>query len=102
MPVAATLIGDHGVRAVLNIDMATERRGTATLDGRHHLQLVRLTWPVFALRHAARGRGSYRDLQRGRDMAGGRYPSVSLLFPLGLLRGSDSRSSALSMPAIIR
>ena len=38
----------------------------------------------------------------GRDMAGGRYAvGCSFLFLLGLLRGSDSKSSGLSMPAIM-
>jgi hypothetical protein len=40
-PVAAAIVGDDGVRAVLAArDMAAERRRAAALDGRHHLQLV--------------------------------------------------------------
>ena len=41
MPVAAGIVGDDGVRALLTtLDMPAERRSTAALDGRHHLQLV--------------------------------------------------------------
>ena len=41
MPVAAGIVGDGGVRALLTaLDMPAERRGTAALDRRHHLQLV--------------------------------------------------------------
>src|SRR5580700_8109760 len=40
MPVAAGIVGDAFVRAVLAaLDMAAERRGPAGLDRRHHLQL---------------------------------------------------------------
>ena len=46
MPVAAAVVGDDGVRAVLAArDMAAERRGAAALDGRHHLQLVEADVP---------------------------------------------------------
>jgi hypothetical protein len=41
MPVAAAVIGDDRVGAAFaSRDMAAERRGAATLDGRHHLHLV--------------------------------------------------------------
>ena len=41
MPVAARVVGDLGVRAVLAArDMSAERRRAAALDRRHHLQLV--------------------------------------------------------------
>ena len=41
MPVAAGVVGDAGVRAVLAArDMAAERRRAAALDRRHHLQLA--------------------------------------------------------------
>jgi hypothetical protein len=37
----AGIVGDDGVRALLTtLDMPAERRSTAALDGRHHLQLV--------------------------------------------------------------
>ena len=40
MPVAAGIVGDARMGAVLAaLDMAAERRGPATLDRRHHLQL---------------------------------------------------------------
>src|SRR3954464_9021931 len=41
MPVAAAVVGDDGVRAVLAArDMAAERRRAATLDRRHDLELA--------------------------------------------------------------
>ena len=41
MPVAAGVVGDDGVRALLAaFDMPAECRRAAALDGRHHLQLV--------------------------------------------------------------
>jgi hypothetical protein len=41
MPVAAAVVGDDGVGAVLATrHMAAERHRAAALDGRHHLQLV--------------------------------------------------------------
>ena len=82
--------------------MAAERRGAATLDRTHDLHLTEADVsgvgapprrPVVA--------EDIRDLQRrtrhDRRYAGG----WSLLFFLGLLRGCDSRSSGLSMPAIM-
>jgi hypothetical protein len=103
MPVAATIVGDDRVGAVLAArDMAAERRGAAVLDRRHDLHLAETDVsgvgapprrPVVA--------EDIRDLQRrtrhDRRYAGG----WSLLFFLGLLRGCDSRSSGLSMPAIM-
>src|SRR5476651_638587 len=43
VPVAAAIVGDDGVSALLVLatrDMAAEGCRTATLDGRHHLQLA--------------------------------------------------------------
>src|SRR4029077_14577351 len=41
MPVAATVVRDLGVRALLAArDMSAERRGAAALDRRHRLQLA--------------------------------------------------------------
>ena len=41
MPIAAAVVGDRRVRAVLTArDMAAERRRAAALDRRHHLQLA--------------------------------------------------------------
>ena len=67
----------------------------------------RLTWPALALRHVAPwSRKISATSSIGRDMAGGRYAggwSLRLfsLALLGFLRGCDSRSSGLSMPAIM-
>jgi hypothetical protein len=48
VPVAAAVIGDDGVRAVLAArDMAAERRGAAALDRTHHLHLVEADVPRF-------------------------------------------------------
>jgi hypothetical protein len=42
MPIAAGVVGDDGVRALLTtLDMAAERRRTAALDRRHHLELAK-------------------------------------------------------------
>ena len=41
MPIAAAVVGDDSIGAVLTArDMAAERHRAAALDGRHHLQLV--------------------------------------------------------------
>jgi hypothetical protein len=41
MPVAAAVVGDAAVAAVLTaLDMATESGGAASLDGRHDLELA--------------------------------------------------------------
>ena len=63
----------------------------------------RLTWPVLALRHAAPwSRKIPATSNAGRDTAVGGYAGGgSFRFFLGFLRGCDSRSSGLSMPAII-
>ena len=62
----------------------------------------RLTWPALARRHAAPwSRKISATSSAGRDMAAGYAGGWSLLFFLGLLRGCDSRSSGLSMPAIM-
>ena len=46
MPVAAAIVGDDRVRAVLAArDMAAERRGTAALDRTHDLHLVEADVP---------------------------------------------------------
>jgi hypothetical protein len=67
----------------------------------------RLTCPALARRHAAPwSRKIFATSSTGRDMAAGRYAGgwsfllFSLAF-LGFFRGCDSRSSGLSMPAII-
>src|SRR5438477_2021171 len=48
MTIAAGVVGNLGVAALLvlaTLDMPAERRGTAALDGRHHLQLVEADVP---------------------------------------------------------
>src|SRR6266850_1997925 len=63
----------------------------------------RLTWPALARRHAAPwSRKMSATSSAGRDTAPGRYAGGGffLLF-LGLLRGCDSRSSGLSIAAIM-
>ena len=64
---------------------------------------LRLTCPALALRHAAPwSRKISATSSAGRDMAAGCYAvGRSLLLLLGLLRGCDSRSSGLSMLAIM-
>ena len=94
-----------GVRAVLAArDMAAERRRAAALDGRHHLQLVEAD----VARHwraatPPRGRGRYPrpPALDGTQLASRYAGGWSFLLFLGLLRGCDSRSSGLSMPAIM-
>ena len=66
----------------------------------------RLTCPALARRHAAPwSRKISATSSAGRDMTGRYAGGWSLLFFLGLflgfLRGRDSRSSGLSMPAIM-
>ena len=63
----------------------------------------RLTWPALARRHAAPwSRKISATSSAGRDMAAGRYAGGwSFLLFFGFLRGCDSRSSGLSMPAIM-
>jgi hypothetical protein len=63
----------------------------------------RLTWPALALRHAAPwSRKISATSSNGRDIAAGGYAgSGSFRLVLGFLRGSASRSSGLSMFAIM-
>ena len=63
----------------------------------------RLTCPALALRHAAPwSRKISATSSSGRDMTAGRYAGGwSFLLLLGFLRGCDSRSSGLSMLAIM-
>jgi len=62
----------------------------------------RLTCAALALRHAAPwSRKISATSSTGRDTAVSRYAgSWAFLLLLGFLRGNDSRSSGLSMPAI--
>lgn len=67
------------------------------------LSWPRLTWPALALRHAAPwSRKISATSSAGRDTAAGRYAGGWLfLLGLGFLRGCDSRSSGLSIAAIM-
>ena len=83
--------------------MAAERRRAAALDRTHDLHLAEADVagigapprrPVVA--------EDIRDLQRWTRHGRGRYAGGwSFRLLLGLLRGCDSRSSGLSMPAIM-
>jgi hypothetical protein len=54
VPVAAGVVGDERVRAVLAArDMAAERCRAAALDADITFNWSRLTWPALAERHAA-------------------------------------------------
>ena len=104
MPVAAAVIGDDGVRTVLAArHMAAKRRRAAALDGRHHLQLVEAD--VAGIGTSPRRPWSRKisaTSSAGRDMAAGGYAGCgAFLLLLGLLRDCVSRSSGLSMLAIM-
>src|SRR5437879_2088402 len=105
MPIAAAVVGNNSVRAILAArDVPAERHRAAALDRAHDLQLVEADVPGIGTppRRPVVAK-DIRDLQRGmghgrrRRYAGG----WSFLLFLGFLRGSDSRSSGLSMPAIM-
>jgi len=72
---------------------SAERHRAAALDRTHDLQLVEAD---------VSGIGQTPRRPAGRNMAAGRYAGGwSFLLFLGFLRGWDSRSSGLSMPAIM-
>ena len=77
--------------------------GAAALDGRHHLQLVEADVAgIGTSPRRAVVAEDIRNLQRRTDMAAGGYAGCgALLPPLGLLRDCVSRSSGLSMLAIM-
>src|SRR6266704_3602352 len=101
------LIGDGGddrVGATLAArHMAAERRRAAALDRRHHLHLVEADVSgIGATPRRPVVAEDIRDLQRWTGHAAGCYAGGwSFLFFLSFLRGCDSRSSGLSMPAIM-
>jgi hypothetical protein len=75
MPVAAGIIGDAFMRAVLaTLDVSAERRGPATLDRRHHLQLGEADVPGVSLAPrrpmGAKDVGDLRTAIRGPRHAG--------------------------------
>ena len=87
-------------------DMAAERGCAATLDRTHDLHLAEADVSGVGRRHAAPwSRKISATSSAGRDMTAGRYADgwsfLLLLLLLGFLRGCDSRSSGLSMPAIM-
>ena len=115
MPVAAGVVGDDGVRALLaTLDMPAERRRAAALDGRHHLQLVEAD--VTGIGRTPRRpvvAEDIRDLQLWTGHCGGLRRRVlraglSVFFGwtfcwrfLRFLRGCASMSSGLSTLAIM-
>ena len=104
VPVAATVVRDLGVRALLAArDMAAKCCRAATLDRTHDLQLAETDVAgIGAPPHRPWSRKISATSSAGRDTAPSRYAGGwSFLLFLGLLRGCDSRSSGLSMPAIM-
>ena len=92
------------VRTVLAArHMAAKRRRAAALDGRHHLQLVEADVAGLARRHAAPwSRKISASSSAGRDTAAGGYAGCgAFMLLLGFLRDCVSRSSGLSMLAIM-
>ena len=81
VPVAATVVGDRGVGAVLTArDVSAEGRGAAVLDGAHHLELEQAD--VTAVGMTPRGpvvAEDIRDLQSWTDHFG-RYAGGSSFF----------------------
>ena len=105
VPVTAAIVGDDGVSALLVLaarHMAAERRRAAALDGAHHLHQVEAdVTDVGAPPRRSVVAEDIRDL-KGRTGHGAGYAGGWSLRPfLGFLRGCDSRSSGLSMPAIM-
>ncbi len=102
----ARIIGDQRVGAVLVLaarDMAAERCRAAVLDRRHHLELAEADMAGIGLAPCrSMAAEDIRDLQRWTGQDVGRYAGGwSFRLFLGFLRGCDSRSSGLSMPAIM-
>src|SRR5260221_14246347 len=99
MSIAARVIGDLRIAALLVLaarDMAAERC-------RHHLELAEADMAGIGLAPCwSVAAQDIRDLQRWTGQDVGRYAG-GWSFPLFLdfLRGCDSRSSGLSMPAIM-
>ena len=84
--------------------MAAKRRRAAALDRADiTFNWSRLTWPALARRHAAPwSRKISATSSAGRDMAAGGYAGCgAFLLLLGFLRDCVSRSSGLSMLAIM-
>src|SRR5882672_9690187 len=99
VPIAAAIVGDLRVRAVLAApDMAAERRCAAALDRTHDLHLAEADMAALALRHAAPwSRKISATSSNRRDMAAMRSaglccPSLGFLGLLTRLRQSVKRA----------
>ena len=106
MSIAARVIGDLRIAAVLVLaarNMAAERCRAAVLDRRHHLELAEADMAGIGLAPCrSMAAEDIRDLQRWTGQDVGRYAGGwSFRLFLDFLRGCDSRSSGLSMPAIM-
>src|SRR5258707_15218012 len=104
MSIAARVIGDLRIAAVLVLaarHMAAERCRAAVLDRRHHLELAEADMAGIGLTPCrSMVAEDIRDLQRWTGQDVGRYAGGWSFRLLGFLRGCDSRSSGLFMPAI--
>src|SRR5882762_2495054 len=106
MPVTTGVVGDLRMAALLVLaarDMAAERRRAAVLDRRHHLELAEADMAGIGLTPCrSMAAEDIRNLQRWTGQDVGRYAGGwSFRLFLDFLRGCDSRSSGLSMPAIM-
>jgi hypothetical protein len=110
MPVAAGVVGNLGVAAVLVLtacDMTPERSRAAALDRRHHLELAEADVAGIGLTPCrSMAAENIRDLQRraghgGRLLCRRRVLLTASGFLPGFLRGCDRRSSGLLMLAIM-
>src|SRR5260370_42662991 len=106
MPVTTGVVGDLGMAAVRVLaarDMAAERCRAAVLDRRHHLELAGADMAGIGLAPCwSVAAQDIRGLQRWTGPDVGRYAGGwSFRLFLGFLRGCASRSSRLSMPAIM-
>ncbi len=106
MSIAARVIGDLRIAAVLVLaarNMAAERCRAAVLDRRHHLELAEADMAGIGLApRRSMAAEDIRNLQRWTGQDVGRYAGGwSFRLFLDFLRGCDSRSSGLSMPAIM-
>src|SRR4030088_1647022 len=104
MPVAAAVVRDDRVRAALAArDMPAERDCAAALDRTHDLHLVEADVAGIGAATPPRGRGRY---PRPPELDG-TWPQAAqagcgaLPLFLGVLRGSHSKSSGLSMAEIM-
>ena len=101
MPVAAGVVGDRRVRAVLAaLDMAAERRRAAALDGRHDLQLAEAHVAGVGLPPSrAVVAEDIRDLQRRARHAAARQAGGSFFLGLQVRRSSGLITSRIVLVA---